>query len=518
MPIRSLSGRVRRLYVSLLNRYPDGFSVDPSRQVEVGGRMTPMMMSGSREVTLNHAPLDEWGVEMGGSVSAIFVAAGDDFIRVATNVKSAEGVRAVGVVMDRSHPAWRLNRAGQAYYGFTLLAGRKFIVDYQPIFDRGGRTIGIFSVGLDIGNMRMATLAQKLGLAAAGGAALLFIARDFVTATLDGGHVPALARCLTSLGLSAVLGAVVYVVVERIAGRSLREAADAARRLASGDLSEQMPVSRGDEIGSILDAQNGINTGLAGLIGRVRTSADSLTTASNEIAAGNEDLSARTEAQAGSLEETASAMEQLTSTVRNNAENAREAHTSAQSTSQLANDGAQLMGQAVGTMAEIRDASHRMSDIVGTIEGIAFQTNILALNAAVEAARAGNEGRGFAVVAQEVRVLAQRSATAAREIKELIGQVVGRIDSGGQLVDQAGQNMSRIVGSVQDVTCLMAEISRASAEQSTGIEEINRAVGQMDEMTQQNAALVEQAAAASASMRQQTRALEDAVRAFTLAS
>ncbi|WP_028215231.1 methyl-accepting chemotaxis protein [Paraburkholderia mimosarum] len=516
--IRSIAGRVHRLYVSLKNRYPDVFSLDPSRQIEVGGRATPTLMNGARHVTLVHAPLDHWGEQTRGAAASIFVLADDDFVRVATNVKSVAGVRAVGLVMDRSHPAYALNRAGQAYYGYTVLAGRKFIVDYRPILDGSGHAIGCFAVGLDIGHIRMLTLAEKLGLGATGGAAAVLVARDFITAALGTAHAPEAAQWLTSLGISALLGLGMYVAVERLASRSLREAAEAARRLASGDLSTQMPVKRGDEIGGILDAQNGINVGLATLIGRVRESTGSMAIACGEIAAGNADLSTRTEAQAGSLEQTAAAMDELTSTVRNNADNARQAHASAQSTSQLANDGASLMGQAVSTMSEIREASHRMSDIVGTIEGIAFQTNILALNAAVEAARAGTEGRGFAVVAQEVRVLAQRSADSAREIKDLIDEAVGKINTGGQLVDQGGQNMSRIVDSIQDVARMMAEISRASDEQSTGIEEVNRAVGHMDEMTQQNAALVEQAAAASASMHQQTGTLEDAMKAFKLAT
>lgn len=515
--ICSMTARLRRLYFSLKDHYPDVFSLDSSRRIDVSGHATPALMNGPRQVTLDHAPLDRWGERSRGGIASIFVLAGDDFVRVATNVKSAAGVRAVGVTMDRSHPAYAHNRMKRAFYGYAVLSGRKFIVDYRPIIDGSGQVIGCFAVGLDIGNLRMLTLAEKLGLGATVGASTMLVARDFLMVTLGSAHVQEPTQWLTSLVLSALFGFGVYAATERVASRSLREASEAARRLAAGDLSTQMPVKRGDEIGGILDAQNGINIGLATLIGRVRESTVSLSSATGQIAAGNADLSARTEAQAGSLEQTAAAMNELTSTVRSNADNARQAHISAQSSSELADDGASLMEQAVGTMAEMREASHRMSEIVGTIEGIAFQTNILALNAAVEAARAGAEGRGFAVVAQEVRMLAQRSADAVREIKELIGRAVGKIDTGGALVDQAGQNMAQIVDSIQSVTRLMGEISRASDEQSTGIEEINRAVGHMDEMTQQNAALVEQAAAASASMQQQTSALESAVRAFKLA-
>ncbi|RQR27571.1 methyl-accepting chemotaxis protein [Burkholderia sp. Bp9142] len=516
--IRSTVGRVRRLYSSLMKRYPDGFSLDISSQVNVGEHATPLLMSGTRRVTCDHAPLDEWSKQTHGGMASIFVRANNDFVRVATNITNASGQRAVGVVMDRSHPAYGLNRKGQAFYGYASVAGHKYIVDYQPILDSDGQTIGSLAVGFNISNVRMLTLAEKFGIGTAGSVAVVLVARDLISAAISSADPTGRAQLLASLGISVFLGLVAYAAVERFASRSLREAAEAARRLARGDLSTQTSVRRGDEIGGILDAQNGINVGLSTLIGRVRESTGGLTAVADEIATGNVDLSSRTEAQAGSLEQTAAAMDELTSTVRNNAENAREAQASAQSTVRTAVDGAKLMDRAVLNMAGIREASHRMSDIVGTIEGIAFQTNILALNAAVEAARAGAEGRGFAVVAQEVRTLAQRSANAAREIKELIGEAVGKIDAGGQLVDQAGQNMSRVVDSIHNVAGLMAEISSASDEQSTGIEEVNRAVGHMDEMTQRNAALVEEAAAAATSMRQQTSVLEDAVKAFKLAT
>lgn len=508
---------MRRLYAALKSLYPDGFSLDPLHPINVGDHVTPTLTNGSRRVTLDHAPLDQWGDQTRG-VASIFVLAGDDLVRVATNVKSAAGVRAVGVAMERSHPAYVCNRGGQAYCGYAVLSGRKFVVDYRPIVDSNGHVIGSFAVGLDVSNLRTLTLAEKLGMGVASGTTALLVIRDLIAAKLGSVQAPGAVQWLTSLGISALLGVAVYAVIERFAGRPLREAAEAAQRLASGDLSAQIPVKRSDEIGGILDAQNGINLGLATLIGRVRESTGSLITAVGEIAAGNANLSMRTEAQASSLEQTAAAMDELTSTVRNNADNARQVLTSAQSASELVNVGSSLMGQAVGTMDDIREASHRMSDIVSTIDSIAFQTNILALNAAVEAARAGAEGRGFAVVAQEVRMLAKRSADAAHEIKNLIGEAVGKIDTGGQLIDRTGQNMSQIAASIQDVTHLMAEISRASDAQSTGIEQINGAVVYLDEMTQQNATLVQQAAAASARMQLQTGVLGDAVKAFKLAT
>ncbi|KDB09633.1 methyl-accepting chemotaxis sensory transducer [Burkholderia sp. lig30] len=515
----SLQQRVHHLYKSLQARYPEGFSLDSSNEVRVADRSTPTLMSGAQQVNLNHAMLDQWGEDTGG-ISSIFVLAGDDLVRVATNVKDAKGMRVVGVVMDRSHPAYALNRGGRGYYGYTVLAGKKFIVDYRPITDERGNVVGVFSVGVDISRTRMLTVAEKLGLVAAGGAAALLLGRCALAGLIGspGARGAGTADIVTSLVIAGLIGLWVHASVRWMVSRALLEASVAARRLAAGDLSTQLPVRRGDEIGVILDALNGINVGLASLVNNVRRSTDSLATAARQIAAGNADLSSRTEAQAGSLEQTAAAMDQLTSAVHNNADNARQAHEFAGSTSDSATRGATLMRQAVDTMGDIRSTSNRVADIIGTIEGIAFQTNILALNAAVEAARAGAEGRGFAVVAQEVRSLAQRSADAAREIKALITSAVGKVNAGAELIGQVGGNMTEIVASVEDVTRLMAEISRASSEQSTGIGEVNRAVGHMDEMTQQNAALVEEAAAASASMQQQTGALETAVHVFRLAT
>ncbi|CAN0627766.1 methyl-accepting chemotaxis protein [Burkholderia multivorans] len=514
----SLQQRVHRLYKSLQARYPEGFSLDSSKEVRVAERSTPILMSGAQQVNLNHAMLDSWGEDTGG-ISSIFVLAGDDLVRVATNVKDAKGMRVVGVVMDRSHPAYALNRGGRGYYGYTVLAGKKFIVDYRPITDERGNVVGVFSVGVDISKTRMLTVAEKLGLVAAGGASTLLLGRCAVAGLIGSpGTRSGVGDIAASLVIAALIGLWVHASVRWMVSRALLEASVAARRLAAGDLSTQLPVRRGDEIGGILDALNGINVGLASLVNNVRLSTDSLATAARQIAAGNADLSSRTEAQAGSLEQTAAAMDQLTSAVHNNADNARQAHEFAGSTSDSATRGASLMREAVDTMGEIRSTSNQVADIIGTIEGIAFQTNILALNAAVEAARAGAEGRGFAVVAQEVRSLAQRSADAAREIRVLITNAVGKVNAGAELIGQVGGNMTQIVASVEDVTRLMAEISRASTEQSTGIGEVNRAVGHMDEMTQQNAALVEEAAAASASMQQQTGALETAVHVFRLAT
>ena len=290
-----------------------------------------------------------------------------------------------------------------------------------------------------------------------------------------------------------------------------------AKRVASGDLSHSVQVhQRYDEIGDLQHALSDMNDSLIAVVTRVRTGSDLIATASQEIAAGNLNLSERTEQQASSLEETASSMEQLTSTVKQNAENARRADQLAQSASAVAVKGGEVVAQVVDTMGSINTSSKRIVDIIGVIDGIAFQTNILALNAAVEAARAGEQGRGFAVVATEVRSLAQRSAAAAKEIKGLIGDSVDKVSAGSVLVEQAGSTMDQIVASIRRVTDIMGEITVASSEQSAGIEQVNQAIAQMDSATQQNAALVEQAAAAAKSMHEQASGLVQVVSVFNL--
>jgi len=266
----------------------------------------------------------------------------------------------------------------------------------------------------------------------------------------------------------------------------------------------------------LLTALKDMNDSLHRIVSEVRTGTDAIATASGQISAGNADLSSRTETQAGALEETASSMEEITATVKHNADNAKQANQLVVAASNHAVKGGQEVGQVVETMSSIRESSRKIVDIIGVIDGIAFQTNILALNAAVEAARAGEQGRGFAVVAAEVRNLAQRSAGAAKEIKTLIGNSVETVNAGGKLVDAAGKTMDDIVNSVQQVAQIMAEITAAGQEQSSGIEEVNRAITQMDEMTQQNAALVEQAAAAAESMEEQAARLAQTVSAFKL--
>ncbi|MGK5055689.1 methyl-accepting chemotaxis protein [Janthinobacterium sp. LB2P49] len=298
--------------------------------------------------------------------------------------------------------------------------------------------------------------------------------------------------------------------------RPLRHAVKVARKVAGGDLSEHIRVDSRDEVGQLLQALKDMNASLISIVGEVRSGTHDIAGASIEIAAGNQDLSQRTQAQASSLERTAASMEELTGTVKQNADNARQANQLAQSAAAVAGKGGTVVAQVVDTMSSINASSKKIVDIIGVIDAIAFQTNILALNAAVEAARAGEQGRGFAVVAAEVRTLAQRSAGAAKEIKQLIGDSVERVDAGARLVDIAGATMREIVASVHRVTDIMGEISMASGEQLSGIEQVNAAIVQMEQVTQQNAALVEQASTAAAGMQQRATRLSGTVDIFKL--
>jgi methyl-accepting chemotaxis protein len=324
-----------------------------------------------------------------------------------------------------------------------------------------------------------------------------------------------------SLGLgiaSFLLAAVIAWLVSRSITRPLNEAVAIAKTVASGDLSSTIVVTSTDETGQLIESLRAMNESLQQIVGKVRAGTDTIATASSEIAAGNLDLSSRTEQQASALEETASSMEELTTTVKQNADNARQANALADSASAVAKQGGEVVARVIETMNSIDDSSKRIVDIISVIDGIAFQTNILALNAAVEAARAGEQGRGFAVVASEVRNLAQRSATAAKEIKSLIADSVQKVDIGSELVIEAGATIERIVHSVRQVNDIMAEISTASIEQEQGIAQINQAITEMDTVTQQNAALVEEAAAAAQSLQAQSSGLVEVVSVFKLAA
>lgn len=342
----------------------------------------------------------------------------------------------------------------------------------------------------------------------------LLLAITVVAALATEGTTQAVILAMGGGGLLAGL-LVARWLVRRVT-RPIRDALGAARRLAGGDLTGQVEVTTGGEIGHLLQSLRELHERVFGIVSQVRTGTTTVAATSSQISRDNASLSQRTEAQVGSLQDTAASMEQLTAAVRQNADNAQQANALVRAATERAAHGGALMDQVVGTMGSIRDSSRSIVEIISVIDGIAFQTNLLALNAAVEAARAGDQGRGFAVVASEVRTLAQRSAEAARQIKALIGGSVDKVDAGGKLVDDAGRAMGEIVASVRQVAQLMGEINLASREQSDGIESVNQAVAKIDRITQRNAALVEDATRSMANLNGQAVALMKAVAGFDL--
>jgi methyl-accepting chemotaxis protein len=324
-----------------------------------------------------------------------------------------------------------------------------------------------------------------------------------------------LALGVVAFIVTTLAAALALLILRSITG-PVGEAVRVAEALAKGDLTQKVEVSSNDEIGRLMHALKGTVGQLASIVGRIKETSDMVGTASREIAQGNADLSTRTEEQASALEETSASMQQMTATVGQNAQNAKKVNELAAQASGVAAKGGEVVREAVGTMNGITASSKKIADIIGVIDGIAFQTNILALNAAVEAARAGEQGRGFAVVASEVRNLAQRSAAAAKEIKDLITDSVSKVDAGSRQVNDAGRTMEEIVSSVKKVTSLIAEITAASQEQAQGIEQVSETMTQLEKVTQQNAAMVEEASAAAGSLEEQSRELASAVGAFRL--
>jgi methyl-accepting chemotaxis protein-2 (aspartate sensor receptor) len=510
-----LKKRIHSLARTFSEHLPGEFSLDESTSIMVAGQSTPVLRLDGKSMNLNFAVPDRF-TEATGGTATLFVRRGDDFVRVTTSVKKQDGERAIGTILDRSHPAYRLLLAGQFYLGYATIFGKQFMTQYDPIIGPNERVIGVRYVGLDVSRMRTVGVPVRAAAITAGLYGLAFLAFCWLTRPI----MPAVAEYwLVRFGLLSCLGMAfaVYVLMVRNVSRPMEDCRTAAGKIAAGDLSAQVHVSRRDDVGQLLQAINGISVGLANVVGEVRRASDGVHTGSHQIAAGTSDLSTRTQTQAAALEETASAMEELASTVMQNAMHAGEASALVASAATLAQNGGEMVGQVIASMAEIKSKSRSIENIIGLIDGIAFQSNILALNAAVEAARAGEHGRGFSVVATEVRTLAQRSATAAREIKALIAASMETVDAGCELADRTGVTTNEISGSIRQASVLMMHISTASNEQSKGLAEIKNAIELMDQATQQNAALVEQSAAAAMSMEEQAAHLSKAVAVFKTA-
>jgi methyl-accepting chemotaxis protein len=568
-----------RAYQPFRQKFADTFELDL-----VDGRLTSwgrVLNDDTAEVdTFNHA---------NGGVATIFMRKGDDFERITTSLKKENGERAIGTMLSRTHPAYKLMLEGGEYTGPAVLFGTHYMTHYQAIKDAAGKVVAILFIGFDTTDFQTSlqkviketrffetgatTVIDPRGSNAeavfvihpsAAGKKVLEVqpAADAMLTQMRQGpdvwvphsvsliganegakwavkrnvpsgswwvvsevsDVEAMATYWETMyvlwgllaGATLLIGAALFWLIQRLVSRPLAELTGAVTSVSQGDLTRRFQSDRHDEIGALIGGVESLRERFQGILSQVRSATENINTASSEIASGNQDLSARTEQAASNLEETAASMEELTSTVSQSADAARQANQLAVSASEVAVRGGQVVGQVVTTMEEINHSSKKINDIIGVIDGIAFQTNILALNAAVEAARAGEQGRGFAVVAAEVRNLAQRSAEAAKEIKGLIGTSVDKVDVGSRLVAEAGQTMNEIVGSVQRVTDIIGEITAASGEQSSGIAQVNTAVNQLDQMTQQNAALVEQSAAAAESLRDQAVKLAQVVQVFRL--
>jgi methyl-accepting chemotaxis protein len=589
---KAVTSEVRSFDHILTSSFEPDFVLDTGTTVDIGGKPVPVLKNAGKVVNLDFSIPDRFTVQTGGNAT-VFAATGDDFVRISTSVKKENGERAVGTLLDRTHPAYAQLRAGKSYIGLATLFGKQYITEYDPIRDSAGQVIGALYVGVDISadlvalkkkikdikigdtgyiyvvNAEAGSNRGKLVVDPAGEGANMLDAKDaegrefikemlekksgFITyPAADGvaaGNAPRekmvaygffpewnwliaggtfkdeitresvqLRNRYIMFGLVAlgVFALALYLVVRAHVTRPLALASEAAIQIADGDLTARVDSTGRDEIGRLAQAMNGISRNLSAVVGQVRDGAEQIATASQQISSGNLDLCARTEQQASNLAATATSMGQLTITVRQNADSARQASEMAHNASRVAEQGGAMVARVVDTMDSINQSSHRIVDIISVIDGIAFQTNILALNAAVEAARAGEQGRGFAVVASEVRNLAQRSAAAAKEIKALIGASVDQVNAGSKLVEDAGVTMNEVLASVGRVTDIMAQISAASAAQSGGIEGVNVAIGEMDRVTQQNAALVEQASAAAEAMHEQAASLAGAVRVFKL--
>lgn len=544
------------------------------------------LLADGRLLNDNFGPVDDF-TERTGGVATIFARQGDDFVRISTSVKKADGTRALGTVLDPAGAPFQAIRQGQTFSGRAMLFGTPYMTHYRPVKNTAGAVVGVLFIGFEVGTYEAAVEAvvrktrfwntggiylvdprggfdtavlashptakgrrlkdhlpgakplfdalatapdnvvDSPGVLAAGAdrwsvmrrsnASGMWVVAEVSDAEAMSDHWQALVVFCTGLALAslALSWALLVSMTSRV-GRPLRRLTEVAEAVAAGDLTRSCEPDGDDEIGRVIGAVEAMRRSFVALLDNVRISSRTLTVTSTEIAQGNTDLSARTENAAASLQQTASSIEELTGAVRQASESAHSAAALATSASRAAHEGGDVMTHVVATMSDIESNARRVGEISAVIDGIAFQTNILALNAAVEAARAGEQGRGFAVVAAEVRNLAQRSASAAKEIKSLIAASVASVETGSALVRSAGDTMQRIVANVKEVDQLIAGISHSSVEQSTGLEQVNAAVAQLDRMTQQNASLVEQSASAARGLQEQAGQLHDCLQAYRL--
>jgi methyl-accepting chemotaxis protein len=526
-----LTVQLNKLAKILAGHFPDGFSLDNEHRICIGEEDTPLLLSGRNALNMNFSAIDNFSARTGVGAT-VFVKRGQDFIRISTSVKKENGERAVGTLLDHSHPGYKTILDGGTYIGFAQLFGSQYMTRYDSIRDTRGNVIAVLYVGINVESRFQFGISAKISLLAAGIVAPVFALYAWaISAAMPSPSTGLLsaqemAEQMTRLEIRNGVGAalalfiafsLLYLMLQKTLARPMKEAMKETQRLARGDLTTMIHVGRRDELGLLIQAINGVCQGLAGIVGNVRKSTDSINTSSNDIALGNNDISTRTESQASALEQISATMENFTSTARHNSESTHQASTLVASASEQALAGGTVVDQVVLTMGSIKESSYKVVDIIGVIDSIAFQTNILALNASVEAARAGEQGRGFAVVATEVRQLAQRSAAAAQEIKVLIANSVEKVDNGSKLVDLAGKTMHNIVASVTNVASIMRDIAADGKGQSNDIAEVSQAINDMDEMTQKTAELVQEATAATDALRKQAEQLSKNVSIFKLA-
>jgi len=508
----SLRGRIHRLSADFASRFSGGFAIDHANLVEVGGHMAPTILYARQSLNLSFTIPDQFTAQT-NATATVFVKTGDDFLRVTTSVKGADGKRAVGTLLDRSHPAYRSLLDGNSFSGYATIFGKQYMTKYDPLRDGAGRLIGAIYVGLDVHDLMSVDVATKLALAVAGMFAVAFAAMALVSSAFELAQGAAFAVAAV---LCVFAGACTFFLVRSEVTLPLQEAKAAAQRMASGDLTAQVAVDRRDDIGQVLLAINGISSGLAAVIGNVRIVSESIKNGLHQFSQDNTDLASHSERQTDEVVHIVSVVDEVTALVQKNEQSTLEANRMVGAAADLAAKSGKVVEQVVDTMGAIRTGAYQIADIVSMIDSIAFQTNILALNAAVEAARAGESGRGFAVVASEVRALAQRSATAAKEIAVLIGRSVETVDAGGQLVEQAGSSMRQVVSSIEQVVDTVNGIGLASQQQSRGIDAVGSAIADMREMSENSTEIVSRSVISTKQMQEQVLALSRAVEAFKL--